>query len=309
MRLSGSATLVMAAAGAASLALGLSAMAAPGGHRLRSGETWRPARAVDAPGVNGALLISGEVSGAKVGPVKVNGAYRAIETLKDAVVRDLEIEGVTGVDLERDGIRLQGDVDGVTIADFKLRMADKPQVGSHLPEGIAILTGRNITIRDGSVGGFKMERVEKQYTNGDGVAAEWKVSGLRIERVEASDNSDAGFDLKSRDTWLDELTAKRNGRNYRVWREIQAGTLTSEDPRAAHIWVGRSGVVRIEKLVARSRTSAPILLLDGAREVEIGRCELDVPPNTIMVRGRNPETVLKLGPGCEDGEAVGKRKK
>jgi hypothetical protein len=176
-------------------------------------------------------------------------------------------------------------------------MRDRPQVRPHLPEGIALLSGRNITIANGNVAGFRMVSRPGQYTNGDGIAAEWPVRNLQITNVEANDNSDAGFDLKSSQTRLDRLTASRNSRNYRFWGEASAGRLTSIDPRNAHVWVGKRGTVRIDHLVARSRNKVPLLRLEAGAKVEIGRCSLSVPPNTPVVAG-GPAARLKLGPGC-----------
>lgn len=286
------------AAGALPLVVVLAAATAGPVHRLKSGESWRPRTTINAPGVNGAILLQGRVSNSRVGPARVRGAYRAIETAGNGVLRNIRIDGLEATDLQRDGIRLRGSVDGVTISNFTLRMRSAPQARPHLPEGIALMSGRNITIRDGRISGFRLRGTKGKYPNGDGIAAERAVSDLRIERVEANDNSDGGFDLKSRSTRLNALTARRNFRNYRFWGDVTAGTLMSVDPRDAHIWAGKGAVVRIDRLIARSRSKAPLLRVEGAREVIIGRCELNLPKGTPLVVGAREGARIRLGAGC-----------
>lgn len=264
--------------------------------RIRSGQIWQSPRMIEAPGMNGAVLLSGAIENATIGPVSVRKAYRAIETQKDATLRGVRIKGLRGTDLERDGIRLRVAED-VTISDFDLAMRAEPQSGRNLPEGIAIYEGRDIVIRDGKVRGFRMAVVKGRYTNGDGIATEGAVQGATIENVVSSDNSDGGFDLKGR-VMLDKLTSERNGRNYRFWHQASAGTITSVDPRGSHIWVAKGAVVKIDRLVARAGSPAPILTLDGGT-VEIGSCDLQVPKGTPMTRVESSGNKLKLGPGCK----------
>ena len=269
------------------------------GHMLKSGETWRSTRTVSASGLNGAVRLSGRVSDSQIGPIHIVGAYRAVETFgSDAVIRNLRITQFRANDLEREGIRLRGDVRGVRIEDFDIRMRDTPQTRPHLPEGIAIQSGSGIVIRNGRLSGFRLRPVKGKYPNGDGIAAERAVSGLRIEAVEANDNSDAGFDLKSRGTRLENLIARRNFRNYRFWGEVDAGTLTSVDPRSAHVWAGKGAVVQIRRLVARGSKSVPLLIVDGARRVIIDRCDLALPSGTKLIVGKTAGVDLKLGDGC-----------
>jgi len=275
--------------------------AADDGHRLQSGEGWRSAP-IDAPGVNGAVVLAGEVDDATVGPASVRDAYRGIETRADARVRNLRIRNFTGQDLQRDGIRLRN-VAGATIENFRLEMRDQPQQQSNLPEGITILSGQDIQIRNGSVRGFRMMPVKDRYTNGDGIATERAVSAVVIQDVTSSDNGDAGFDLKSADTRLDRLIASNNARNFRFWGQVDAGTLTSIDPRAAHIWLGKGAVVRIKLLRARSKDRAPLILLDGAQSLQIDRCDLRLMPGTDIIQGERGGVTIRIGPGC-GGAAV-----
>lgn len=262
---------------------------------LGSGERWSPRGSVRLQGVNGAVLFRGVVTGATVGPARVEGAYRAVESARNSAVSQSRITGLVATGLERDGIRLR-QADEVDIGGFNLLMRSEPQVAPHLPEGIAIVRGTNIAIHDGRVAGFRMARVEGKYTNGDGIALEGGVRGVTISRVTAENNSDAGFDLKSLDTRLHDTVARSNGRNYRFWGTGTATTITSEAPRGAHVWLGRRADWRISRLVVRSAAPHPIVQLEGPDSVlVIDRCDLNVPAGTPLVVGKGQ---VRLGPGC-----------
>jgi hypothetical protein len=245
-----------------------------------------------------AINLKGEVRDRVIGPLNLSGAFRAIESNPQVRVRNLTIRGITATDLERDGIRIRGDAVGVNIRDFRLSMRAQPQSGRNLPIGIAVQEGRDIVIEDGSASGFRMVERQGKYTNGDGVATERPVDGLTINRVRASDNSDGGFDLKSSRTSLDRLTAERNGRNYRFWRTVRAGTLTSADPRNAHVWLARGAEVRIARLAASSRGRAPLVRIEGPASITIDRCDLRLPPGTPLVAGDRRGSRISLGAGC-----------
>lgn len=257
---------------------------------------------IDNIALSGGRAISarGRIEGSTVGPVNVDGAYSAFYTADDSRIRNLRISNIKVTQAQREGIRLRGDVDGVVICNFSIRMRPEPQSGTHLPEGIAIYNGKNILLQDGFLSGFKMHDVAGEYTNGDGVSSERPVERLTIRRVTANDNSDGGFDLKSKDTYLYDTRAERNFRNYRFWTQVTTGTIRSADPVQAHIWIGAGAEVVIDKLIATSATPAYVLWLDpDARSVTIGSCELAVPSGTRFYK-RGSKAKLRLGPGCTD---------
>lgn len=270
---------------------------------VRSGANWTAARALALPPAATAALLTGNVNGAHIGPITLSGARHAVYVANDTVAtHDIVIDGLTATDLQREGIRIRGQADGWTIRNVVLQMRAEPQVRPELPTGIAIYGGKNILIEDATVSGFTMVKVPKRYTNGDGIAAENTVSNLTLRRITSSDSSDAGFDLKIVAD-ADDLTAARNSRNYRLWRGINAGTLTSIDAKQAHIWMqGKTAPqLKIERLVVRSTTTAPILLIENATaatSVEIGSCDLQVPRGTkFWIIGK--AVTAHLGPGCK----------
>ena len=214
-------------------------------HEAKAISKSRPHGQMKPGGGEADINLIGVMENTVVGPLTVSGSYRVVESGKNLRMRNLRIKGLVGTDLQRDGIRLRGDIDGATIQNFKLTMRRQPQTEPNLPIGIAVQGGRGITISDGEVSGFQMVRVPGKYTNGDGIAAERKVQDLTIVRVVSRNNSDGGFDLKSGNTKLDKLRSENNYRNYRLWGTIDAGTLTSIDPAGAHIWAGNRAVVRV----------------------------------------------------------------
>lgn len=260
---------------------------------LISGQVWPAPAIINAPGINGAARFTQDASGVTIGPVAITGAYRAVETDAGVDTPDLHIKGLTATGLTRDGIRLRN-APNLLIEDFELRHSDTASSGSDLPEGIAVYAGGGI-IRRGMVSGFKMIP-GSGYINGDGIATEGGVDGLAIEDVVSSDNSDGGFDLKGRVS-LDRVTSARNSRNYRFWHNITAGTITSIDPRSGHIWVGKGSVIHIAKLIVRSVTTAPILILDGG-SITIDECDIQVPVGTPWSRTESSGNKLTMGTGC-----------
>jgi hypothetical protein len=261
----------------------------------------RPHGHKNAQDADAVVHLKGVMENTVVGPLTVSGSYRVVESSKNLRMRNLRIQGLFGTDLQRDGVRLRGDIDGATIQNFRLAMRRQPQTEPNLPIGIAVQSGRGITISDGEVAGFQMVRVPGKYTNGDGIAAERQVQDLTISRVVSRNNSDGGFDLKSSNTKLDQLRAEHNYRNYRLWGTIDAGTLTSIDPAGAHLWAGNRAVVHIKRRVASSSGRAPLVQVDGARQVEIDSCDLRLPPGTPLVEGKTSETRVVLGRGCTIG--------
>ena len=266
---------------------------------ITSGQTW-PSSPTSLSFNGGiAVKLSGTVESATIGPVTISGAKHAVYTTSDNdTLRNITIQGLTVSEAQREGIRIRGDADGVLIRDFDIKMRAQPQVPPDLPTGIAFYSGRNLRVENGHLSGFRMVDEPGKYPNGDGLSSERPVDGLTISNVTSDDNSDGGFDLKGSNIMLTDLSAARNFRSYRFWGSVHAGTLTSIDPRNAHVWAGTGANVVIDKLIARSSTKAVILYVDGAQSVTIGSCELSVPPGTKLTSIATNTTIVTLGPGC-----------
>jgi hypothetical protein len=251
-----------------------------------------------------AFLIAGGVSlvaSANAAPLMItdqvsDGAYRFLGQSKSQDFTGAIIEGVTATNLRRGFIRITVG-SGVTIRNVEASLA-APTIPPELPHGIAVEGGSDVLIEDAVMRNFQMVPGSMSYLNGDGFTSERAATRVTFRRATAIDNSDGGFDLKSTGTRLEDTTAIRNGRNYRFWGEATTGTITSVDPRSAHVWAGNGAVVVIDKLVARSTTNKAIIWLDDATSITIKACELDVPPGTPMVVDQGSGTAVTLGPGC-----------
>lgn len=224
-------------------------------------------------------------------PVRVLGAYRIVETYSTGTYRDMICSGIVGEGIKREGIRLKGTIQNVTIENFRLIHDATPNVSPHLPEGIHVENGSNVTIRDGVVSGYRMTMPAGRYINGDGIATELKTTGT-ITSVTSSDNSDGGFDLKGQ--WMvDQLAAERNGRGFRFWQQITAGTLIARDNRTA-VWASKEAVVTIDKLVVIG--SGAIVEVEPGGKVTIKACDLSRWTGTEKVKGKGAVT---FGPTCK----------
>ena len=265
---------------------------------ITSGQTW-PSSATTLTFNGGiAVKLSGTVENATIGPVTISGAKHAVYTSDSDLLRNITIQGLTVSEAQREGIRIRGNADGILIRDFDIRMRAQPQVPPDLPTGIAFYSGRNLRVENGHLSGFRMVDEQGKYPNGDGLSSERPVDGLNIANVTSDDNSDGGFDLKGSNIRLTDLSAARNYRSYRFWGGVHAGTLTSIDPRNAHIWAGTGANVVIDRLIARSSATAVILYVDGAQSVTIASCELSVPAGTKLTYIATNLTTVTLGPGC-----------
>ena len=247
------------------------------------------------------------------GPIAIDGAYRVIETKPDAVVHDVVIDGLTATNVGREGVRLKagGVYENVTFRNFHLQHAPTPNVAPDLPEGFHFEAGRGLRLENGVIEGFQMTRGPKQYWNGDGVATEGAVEDFTAIKVTAKDNTDAGFDLKSKRNALDDVTLSGNCRNLRIWpgSKTEIGTLTSEQPLCrggsagpTNIYVAGSyaqpPVIHIKHLIVRQTRKTHIFeLSNGPAVLDIDQCDIQTPPGTPFFYGLKPQG--SLGPGCQ----------
>jgi len=251
-----------------------------GGEIYRAHSSRRIAR-VEASNVgNGFVRIASPVDGLVLEDARISDVYRVIENSasrkgEDASVRGLRIQA-TGT------------------------IATAPH---DLPVGIAFAgTAHDFQMKRCIMRGFRWQRGEKKYWNGDGYSAERGNHGLLFRRCAAYDNSDGGFDLKSSATVLDDCIAGGNARNYRLWTSIRATRLTSLEPRkiggvgtTCHFSLmgskpapGRAAepsTITIAHLVVRSERGWPIFAVhDGPVRIIIGSHDIQVPSQTPLVR-------------------------
>ena len=249
----------------------------------------------DGKSKNGVILLKKSISNTTLGPLAVTGAFRAIETASGVVLNNVVIDGINAIELQRDGIRLRTAND-VTIKNFNLKSHDKLNTSPNLPEGIAISAGKKIVIQDGTIEGFRM--VKSGYTNGDGIAIERGASDVTIERVMIIDPSDGGVDLKSTNTKMNDVTVTKAYRAFRVWVDLEAGTLTSIDSGNA-VFGNTNAKIHIKKLIVKSETPASVLNLNGKVTITVDECDLTgMAKGSKMLREEAKGNIIKLGKGC-----------
>jgi len=212
-------------------------------------------------------------------------SYRYIDALAEA--NGLRMDGFT-LRYGRAGIRLRGDAHDIVIRNGAMTTKGITS-GSDLPVGIDIGgTVHDVLVEGVTASGHRMVYVPKKYTNGDGFSQEAQVYRVTYRRDVSTDNSDGGFDLKGQ-ARLEELTAERNGRNYRFWNDITATTLTSKDPWGAHVWLNAKAAqnVTIDRLVVSSKTTAPVLRIENtyAVSITVKECVIAVPAGTLLQWG------------------------
>ncbi|MEH3106956.1 MAG: hypothetical protein PGN09_06600 [Sphingomonas fennica] len=316
MRRKGGGTIGLAMLGAMPAAAQLPAIAAPVAGRLAAVADpilLRPSLRRGTLIARGLPIVTrskGPVSGVTLTDIDMVGStflFRAFGAA-DAVT-DLTVRRVRSTEAGPGFLLLRGRSADILIEDVTVAATTPETRPGKVPEGIALAgktgedVGRNVTIRRVSIDGI---RSTEGFQNGDGFSVERGWQDVSISDSYAGHNSDAGFDIKSPTARLDRVTAEGNRRNYKFWSDQTHGLLTSIDAggpgrgAAAHIQLLGSPeaprTLKIERLVVRSTTPAPIFLAgQGAWDVTIGSCDIRVPPGTPVTSGA---VTLHGGPGC-----------
>lgn len=233
----------------------------------------------------GLIKIVRPTRGVVVRDVVAERGYRFLDVFgREASLTDSVVERVRATGLIRGFARIRADSRGVTIRDVDARFRPEPAQRGELPVGIGMEdTAHDILVERTVMRGARMIPVPDRFTNGDGYSTERGNRRITFRRAEAYDSSDGGFDLKSSDTRLEDTTAAGNGRNYRFWGTGVATTIMSRDPRNAHIWLGKGARWRIARLVARSRTQAPIIRIGPGATLQVDSHDVQVPAGTRLV--------------------------
>jgi len=183
----------------------------------------------------------------------------ASATVSGLTIRDIDVHGFSyGV------ITLRYDTNNVLIqnvtGDSQYEDKDGIAEGIHLTD-----TVHNVVIEDSTM--LNCMR-SGSYYNGDGFATERGVYDVTFENTVARGNADGGYDLKSTSTVLINALAEDNGRNFRLWGDIDLINPTGIDP---HRRGGSSGQYQIQ-------------LMDGAHVTVSGGWLSDTGSATSVVR-------------------------
>jgi hypothetical protein len=258
---------------------------------------------------NGLVRVSAPIDGLVIRNLRVSDVYRVLENGGTAAsLRHLDMEHVHATGVRRGLARIRFDSGPGEIRDSSAIFAG-PQLSPHLPAGIAFDgTAHDWLIERVVIRGAQMTMETRDYWNGDGFSTERGNARIRFVGCEAYDSTDAGFDLKGSEGWLDRTMAGGNGRNYRFWSTTEAGTITSLSPvkrggmgKPAHVWIQGSvtnpPVIHIRKLIVHSDNMTPIVTIEnGAATVIIDDYDIQVPVGTMVEYGGNKGNVWNWGP-------------
>lgn len=214
---------------------------------------------------------------------------------------DAHFSRIVSKDAQRGLLKFRGPVRDVVVEHFTILVTTVNTDPHKVPAGIALAgktvsdVGENFLFRHGRVDGLRSRH--NAFLNGDGVATETGYRNVRLENITSSNNSDAGFDLKSASTTGANLIASGNHNNFKLWYgQNFDGPITSVDPSeesgkgAAHILLigapDNSSTFRFSHISFRSNNKSPLFVIspDGGRvRVVIESYDRNVPDGTPMI--------------------------
>jgi len=264
---------------------------------------------VAAPKKNGALKLAD----AAKGRYRVTGpAFRVIETYKDGVYKDLIIDGLDA-DTTRDGIRLQGKVERVTIRNVTIRHAATPNVSPDLPECVAIRNGIDVRLEHIRCDGFYMTDKAggspnfAYPRNGDIVAIESGVGPVYIDDLVGIGASDSLLDfLKGHGLTVGRAYGRQVARCLKSGAvNVHIAVLDCGDTRASGIEVkGNDAVVDLFRYDFNGMTR-PITVFSAEKgttksaSLTVPACEFTgKAPVGTKLKVAGPGTSINLGPSC-----------
>lgn len=153
--------------------------------------------------------------------------------------KQISMERISGIRYSKRHIRLGQGISEVLVTDSH---ADAQFLQGDFAVGFDVENPAwNIEFRNCSSRGNVF--VESKYWNGDGFKAEEETKNIRWIRCQAFDNADAGFDIKTKNAYLEDIVAERNSRNIRIWqsavlKKIQASSskIHGGETSEAGIW-------------------------------------------------------------------------
>ncbi|MFC5555987.1 hypothetical protein ACFPQ7_19120, partial [Methylobacterium iners] len=101
-------------------------------------------------------------------------------------------------------------------------------------------------------------------------------------------------------TRIDRVTVRNTNRAFRIWKDLQGGTLTAENFAGGAIWAGRDARVHVRKLIARTQMPGIVFRLESGASVTVDTCDLSgVAPGSTLLKADGADTSVKLGPSCK----------
>jgi len=209
---------------------------------------------------NGVFRAGADISNLTIRNVDATNVARFLEDYVSGTNTSASIDGLTVQDVNVTGyskgaIRLQYDTRNVVIENV---VGDSQrQNGGLYISGVAL----DGTVHDVLISHTEMKNsygngTASEYWNGDGFSTERNVYNVRFEDTVASGNTDAGYDLKSKNTVLVRAVSEGNNRNYRFWSDsITLEDSTSISPvhaggnsNTVHVWLSENAKATIDGL-------------------------------------------------------------
>ncbi|KHK92860.1 hypothetical protein LK12_00015 [Novosphingobium malaysiense] len=273
---------------------------------------------------NGAVRVNVPTDNLTIQSCSGSNFYRFLEdTSSDrtnpANLTNFAVRKVTGREVDRGMTRIRYGSHSGTIEDvtaYASSQCDLYCVGYQL-DGDA----HDITYSRVQAHGFReVTRPDDKYWNGDGFSDERGNHGIRYLSCLATGCSDGGFDLKSANVYLEDCTAARNKRNFRLWNSGVLRRCTSKHPR----WYGGKGgaahfsfhgtvdryVLDQPVVTAGAGNRAPVFLIvtKNVLHLEIRNAKIDA-PDAPLFAVYGPEPVITwVPPRNQQDIKVGKEK-
>ena len=169
--------------------------------------------------INTAFRFGGKLSDISLQHMTADNLNRFAYNLVSGTATDATVSGLTIKDVDVTGfakavVSLRYDTNNVVIEDVT---GDSQHIdGSNFATGVQLDgTVHDVLVKDTKMG--NITDTVNAYWNGDGFAAEGGVYNLAFVNTYAYNNTDAGYDLKSKSTTLTNAVAEGNTRNFRFW--------------------------------------------------------------------------------------------
>jgi Ca2+-binding RTX toxin-like protein len=219
------------------------------------GLTFKDLMLKDTTGGYGALRVGGDIRNLTVDNVDaanvrtyfaVGPSPNSTASVDGLTMRNVEVAGYASA-----AIKIAGASANILLEHITLNGLNKDpssfMMGLHIYD-----TAHDIIVRD--VTASNNLYTGTAYWNGDGFATEVGVYNVTFQNVTARFNGDAGFDLKSTNTRLENAVAEGNGRNFRFWSSgVTAVDITGLAPHVqggtssqAQVWLGEGAHVTID---------------------------------------------------------------
>jgi Ca2+-binding RTX toxin-like protein len=272
---------------------------------------------------NGVFRIGANISDLAIRHVSASNVCRFIEDYASggatsASVNGLKVQDVTIAGYSKNAIRLQYDSRNVLIQNV---VGDSQRQDGGLIIAGVMLAG---TVHDVLFDHVTMKNnyghgSSSSYWNGDGFLAERNTYNLTFQDTVASGNTDAGYDLKSRNTTLIRATAIGNDQNFRLWgNPVTMIDSVSTDPvhyggigKLAHLWAANGADVTLDNFRFSGAGKAfdlssggNVLKLVGTALpspslMHLGNDSLIKLPNGLYVNGTSGNDTLAGGTGVD----------